>query len=272
MNLEQQRPSVSPGSVAAAIDRPRRLHPTSMLFLILAAARQSLLPAGVALYSAVKGSTVGLVIACGIAGLVALVAIVRYLTFRYRIADGELVVTEGLISRKVRTVPIDRIQNVDLLQNIIHRLLGVAEVRVETASGTEPEAILRVLSMADVAKLRSEIFEKRHADVSSSEEMIESSDAPRSETLLQIPTTWLVKAGLASNKGMIIVGLLMGLFFQQDGHEYLDFDQIADNLPQNTPLLTAWVLIPLGIVAALLLIRILGVGWYLLRFYGSTLR
>jgi putative membrane protein len=151
-------------------------------------------------------------------------------------------------------------------------LLRVAEVRVETASGTEPEAILRVLSMADVAKLRSEIFEKRHATVLLPEETTASPIAPqRSETLLQIPTAWLVKAGLASNKGMIMVGVLMGLFFQQDRHVRFDFGQIADNLPQDTPLLTSWALIPLGVVAALLLIRILGVGWYLLRFHGYQL-
>lgn len=253
-------------------DLPRRLHPTSLLFLVLASARQSLVPVVVAGYSAVKGSTVGMVIACGIVGIVSLIAIVRYLTFRYRIADGELVVSEGLISRKVRTVPIDRIQNVDLLQNVFHRLLRVAEVRVETASGTEPEAILRVLSMADVEKLRSEIFEKRHTDVLSPAERIASPDqAHRSEVLLQIPTAWLVKAGLASNKGMIMVGVLLGILFQQDWESHLDLESIADYLPQQTPLLTAWVLIPVGIVAALSLIRILGVGWYLLRFHGYRL-
>ena len=270
MNPEQ--PHGDSRGAATPNDRPRRLHPTSLLFLVLASARQSLVPAVVAGYSAVKGSWIGMVIACGIVGLVALVAIIRYLTFRYRIADGELVVTEGLISRKVRTVPIDRIQNVDLLQNVLHRLLRVAEVRVETASGTEPEAILRVLSMADVGKLRSEIFEKRHADVSlPGDSLVSPSETLPTETLLQIPTTWLIKAGLASNKGMIMVGVLMGIFFQQDWHMQLDFDQIADKLPNDAPLLTAWALIPLGIVVALILIRILGVGWYLLRFHGYRL-
>ncbi len=68
MNLEPQQPSDSPGSVDSAIDRPRRLHPTSLLFLVLASARQSLVPVVVAGYSAVKGSWIGMVIACGIVG------------------------------------------------------------------------------------------------------------------------------------------------------------------------------------------------------------
>ena len=74
-------------------------------------------------------------------------------------------------------MPVDRIQNVDLVQNPLHRMLRVAEVRVETASGTEPEATLRVLSMADVAKLRSEIFARRRAVVDSTDTAAESPSA-----------------------------------------------------------------------------------------------
>lgn len=255
-------------------DRPRRTHPTSLLFIALATARQNLVPALIAGYGAIEGSAFGIMIAGGIVGAVALFAVVRYLTLRYRIANGELVVSEGLISRKVRTVPIDRIQNVDLLQNVFHRLLGVAEVRVETASGTEPEAILRVLSMTDVERLRREIFRNRRAaDAGPTPEAISEPGTvvQQSVTLLQIPTVWLVKAGLASNKGMILVGVILGVVFQPDWHDRLDLDQIADNLPQQAPLLGGWVLLPAGIVAALILIRILGVGWYVLRFHGYRL-
>lgn len=256
---------------AGSAQSPRRLHPTSLLFLVLSSARQSLIPVIVAGYSAVRGNTVGMIIACGIVGLVAFFAIIRYLTFRYRIADGELVVTEGLISRKVRTVPIDRIQNVDLLQNLFHRIFGVAEVRVETASGTEPEATLRVLSMKDVARLRSEIFEKRHRKEEPFGQAVAcATESGVAKTVLEIPTSWLIKAGLASNKGMILVGVAMGLFFQQDWEKRIDLEQLADNVPKDAPLPT-WTLIPLAIVALLVLIRILGVGWYLLRFHGYRL-
>jgi putative membrane protein len=254
-------------------DRPRVLHPTSLLFQILAAGRQNLLPVIVVGWSAVQGSTVGWFIAGAIVGLALLFAVVRYLTFRYRLADGELIVTEGLIFRRKRTVPVDRIQNVDLVQTPLHRILRVAEVRVETASGTEPEATLRVLSMADVAKLRGEIFARRRAVVDATDTAAEPSSAAAGEssaTLLQIPTKWLVKAGLASNRGMILIGVVLGIFFQQNWHEDIDFDQLADNVPREL-LLSPWVLVPAGVVGTLLLIRILGVGWYLLRFHGYRL-
>ncbi len=49
-------------------------------------------------------------------------------------------IRSGLIFRNERHVPFSRIQNVDAIQNVFHRLFGVAEVRVETGGGKEEEA------------------------------------------------------------------------------------------------------------------------------------
>ena len=58
----------------------------------------------------------------------AIASIVRYLTFRLRYDNNELVIRSGLIFRHERHVPFSRIQNVDAIQNVFHRVLGVAEV------------------------------------------------------------------------------------------------------------------------------------------------
>jgi putative membrane protein len=254
------------------LDRPRALHPSSLLFLVMAHGRQRLVPLVFGIWSGFKGSWTGILLAGGIGGLLVLFALVHYFTFRYRIADGELVVTEGLVSRKVRNVPVDRIQNVDLVQNLFHRLLGVAEVRVETASGTEPEAILRVLSLDDVAKLRQQIL-GRSLGATDQHDSTHANTQPRGEVLLTIPTSWLVKAGLASSRGLVIVGILLGYFFQRDFDEDFDaenakFQWLADWMPEGSN----WILMLVGGVSALAVIRLLGVAWYVLRFHGYQLQ
>ena len=60
------------------------------------------------------------------------IAIGRYLTFRYRYDDEDLVIRSGFIFRNERHIPYSRIQNVDAVQNVFHRLLGVVVVRVHT--------------------------------------------------------------------------------------------------------------------------------------------
>ena len=41
-----------------------------------------------------------------------------------------------------RTIPLDKIQNVELRQNAIQQLVGVVDFRIETAAGPEAEAHL----------------------------------------------------------------------------------------------------------------------------------
>ena len=86
--------------------------------------------------------------------MAAIAPVIRFLTFRYRLEEDEIVVRSGLLSRRERRVPYDRIQNIDLVRNPLHRLFGVAVARLETASGGRPEAILDALSMEAISELR----------------------------------------------------------------------------------------------------------------------
>lgn len=87
-----------------------------------------------------------------------LVSIARYLSFRLRYADRELVIRSGLIFRNERHIPFSRIQNVDAIQNLFHRLLGVVEVRLETGGGKEEEARLSVLPLSALDELRTRVI------------------------------------------------------------------------------------------------------------------
>ena len=90
-----------------------------------------------------------------------LVAIVRTLTFRYRFDEHELVIRTGTIARNERHVPYARIQNVDGVQTVFHRLLHVVDVKVQTAGGNEPEATMSVLPVAAFEQMRQRVFEGR---------------------------------------------------------------------------------------------------------------
>ena len=141
-----------------------RLHPASVLFGIGQRLRELALPLIVLLFSAGTaglGWQVWLLV-----GLVpyTIVAIGRTLTFRYRYDEHELVIRTGLLFRNERHVPYARIQNVDGVQTVFHRLLKVVDVKVQTAGGNEPEATMSVLPVAAFEQMRQRVFEgKREA-------------------------------------------------------------------------------------------------------------
>ena len=92
-----------------------------------------------------------------------IVAITRYFSFRLRYEGTELVIRSGIFFRNERHVPYARIQNLDAVRNVAHRLLGVTEVRVETGGGQAPEATISVLHETVFEEMRRRIFEGRAA-------------------------------------------------------------------------------------------------------------
>ena len=253
--------------------RPGRLHPLSVFFDISSHIRSLIIPAVIGIFSAANGSRGGLAFALLFFSMTLAQSMIRYFSLRYQIRNHELIVTEGILFRRNRTVPVNRIQNIDLIQNPLHRIFGVAEVRVETASGNEAEATLRVLSLAHVEKLRQGIFNRDRLPIADSEISQEISEEDSATTILTISLWQLLKAGLASNRGTILLGVLAGMYFQFDDQieENVDIGQLNEMVPDNASNVQIAILISLGVLAVLLLFRLLGMAWYVLRFFGYEL-
>lgn len=202
-------PDVAPAPRPA--DDERRLHPGSWLFALLQNLRQFILPLLVLLFAGGRrddGYPWWLPLIGG--GALVAVSVWQYLTFRYRIADDRLVVRSGLLERSVRQIPYSRIHNVAIHQSLLHRLMGVAEVRLESAGGTRPEAEMRVLRLGDALDLEQLIRDRGQAAAAAP-----ARDAPAAgETLLALSTIEVVKLGLVSNRGMIVVAGALALAFQ----------------------------------------------------------
>ncbi len=92
-----------------------------------------------------------------------IVALVRYFTFRLRYEGTELVIRSGILFRNERHVPYARIQNLDAVRNVVHRLLGVAVVRVETGGGQAPEATISVLHETVFEEMRRRSLRRTRA-------------------------------------------------------------------------------------------------------------
>jgi putative membrane protein len=86
----------------------------------------------------------------------------EWLRRTYALEGGALRLEEGVLARKLRAVPFDRIQQVDLVRKPLHRLLGVATLRVETAGGgSAAEVDLDVVTLAEARVLRSSLLQAK---------------------------------------------------------------------------------------------------------------
>ncbi|MEP7315166.1 MAG: PH domain-containing protein [Sphingomicrobium sp.] len=90
--------------------------------------------------------------------------LIRWLTFEYRIGEHELRIDQGLLSRSSRAIPFDRVTDVDIEQGPIHRLFGLARVRMETgaaAAAKDEEGVLDTVSLARAEAIRDYVRARR---------------------------------------------------------------------------------------------------------------
>lgn len=140
-----------------------RLHGFTVVSRGLRLARQLLLPAIVG--GASVGNGLGAVVQWTLVILAVpsfAVAVAQWVAFRYRLDDEELIIDSGVLSRRRRIIPLARVQNVDLSQSPLERVVSVAELKIETASGgSETEAALAVLAISKARALRDELLQRQ---------------------------------------------------------------------------------------------------------------
>jgi uncharacterized membrane protein YdbT with pleckstrin-like domain len=71
-----------------------------------------------------------------------------YINFTYELAETELIIRQGILTRKTIVIPYVRIQNINSERTVLERLLGLATLAIETAGTNvgESEALLPGIS------------------------------------------------------------------------------------------------------------------------------
>jgi putative membrane protein len=87
--------------------------------------------------------------------------------FEFRVGRDDIRIDSGILSRRHRSIPFDRIQDVDLTQGPVARLLGLAQLRFETgaaAAGPNAEqAVLHAIPLARAHAIRELVRSRRGA-------------------------------------------------------------------------------------------------------------
>jgi putative membrane protein len=90
--------------------------------------------------------------------------LVRWLTFEFRLEDDQLRIEQGLLNRSSRTIPFDRVTDVDIEQGPIHRIFGLARVKMETgasAAAKDAEGQLDTITLGRAQAIREYVRARR---------------------------------------------------------------------------------------------------------------
>ncbi|HEY2556175.1 MAG TPA: PH domain-containing protein, partial [Diaminobutyricibacter sp.] len=101
--------------------------------------------------------------------------ILRFFTTTYRFTPTHVQVRSGVLNRRTLSVPRDRIRSVDVDSTLLHRIFGVAIVKVGTgASHGQDELEFNAVALRDVPALRTELLPIANVSDASGSEMDEA--------------------------------------------------------------------------------------------------
>jgi len=146
--------TITPGDIG---EPRRRLHPLSPLLhgaksiavVVAALSWNTLQEVGLGRFALVVT-----VLALG----VVVFSVVNWLTTGYHVVGRELRISDGLIWRRNRAIPLERLQAVELRRPLLAQLTGLAELRLEVVGGHKTEAPLAYLTVRDAAALRERLL------------------------------------------------------------------------------------------------------------------
>lgn len=189
----------------------RRLHPAGMLFSFIKIVKDSILGIGVGTVAFFRQSPTGaLLFIGGLAILLIVMSILSWFRFTYRVEAGELRIEQGIFIRKKRYISLNRIHKMDISANLIHQLIHIVKVQVDTASsGNSAEMELSAVRTKHAYELRKVLKNKAEGAPEAAEMELndEATAAPNSTRKM----TWgrLFIAGTTSGSiGLILVALL----------------------------------------------------------------
>ncbi len=219
----------------------------------------------VSLFNGGLNAEVGAEVIIGLLSILVVVPpIVRYFSYGYAIHNGDLLIRSGVISRNLRTIPLSRIQNINLTRNLLHRMVGLVDLEIETAAGTKAEASISALDEERAHVLKAQLLGQRASTFS-------RLNMNRDSQVIYRPTTMeIFLAGATENRLAAILATILGLAgaqqllvpaIERSGRELGTFSR-------NPQLI---LLIVAGFVGLLLFGWILSIISAFVKYYGFTL-
>ncbi|MFT4772078.1 MAG: putative membrane protein [Cryomorphaceae bacterium] len=164
----------------------------------------------------------------------------QYRNFTFHIEGDNLIIHQGVLVKDRKSVPIDRIQSIQVTKNVIQRLLGLVALKVDTAGSRGNELEIPALEKDRADALRDLLYEKKEAllvtnSYETDEELdLGKADTPKTKTrdeeervLVKLGLFDLLKVGLTENHlktGLIAFAFVFGYAsqYQELLQEYLE--------------------------------------------------
>ncbi len=150
--------------------------------------------------------TIPLYIFIGVTIFSLILSIANYFRFYFFIDGDNLVVEEGIFSRKKTIIPANRVQTVNTETPLIFRLLGAVKVDIDTAGAQNTEVSIKALTQQQALDLENYLLNLKEQileEQTETEALVEGeeniTEKPKGKLVFQLSMSTLIKSGVTQN-------------------------------------------------------------------------
>ena len=233
------------------------------------------------IYLILKISTVGFInfflILLAIVIVVMMFGYLRYRHFLFYIDEEqeEFILKKGIFNKERVGIRLERIQQVNINQSFLQKLIDVYEVEIETAGSAKNEAKIRAVSKATALAIREKLLAGKMDGMGSENNLPETiTTAEKASSTLKISLASLVKIALTSDY-LKSLGLIIAFIFTI--YNKLKESIFKDNEMENQVIeylsslhLSQYILVITGVI--ILIVFVFNLVRFILVYFNFTIR
>ncbi|WP_394141039.1 PH domain-containing protein [Cytobacillus oceanisediminis] len=254
------------------MSNPKRLHPISAVANFLKQLKELIVPF---LIFVVFGSRGGngevfqLVITAGVVIAVFIIGVLSWLRYTYRLEEGELRIEYGILVRKKRYIPLERIQSLDLSEGLLQRPFGLVKMKVETAGSSgagDAEAVLTAISRKDADYIQQAFSSAKNKPSENRNEL--ESAATRRKVIYKISAGELLLLASTSGGVGVVISAVFAFIFQFE--EIIPYEKVFAGLEGF--MANGIIFVSILVFIGFLLAWIIALVGTMLKYAGFTLK
>jgi uncharacterized membrane protein YdbT with pleckstrin-like domain len=200
-----------------------------------------------------------------------------YLNFTFYIDEenNEFIISEGIFNKTKTAIQLEKIQQVNINQSLIQKIIGVYALEVDTAGSAKKEGSIKAISHQTALELKSKLLDNEKITVNQ-----EEVDKPSETEIIEEPKPFikigfltLLKIGITSNY-LRSIGLLF-LFYSTvqenlrnfSEKDYLDGSQLDDFFATQS-ILKGFLIVGVVLITIVLIVNIIRT---IVKFFDFTI-
>jgi len=208
--------------------------------------------------------------------IVAIIAYFTYINFTFHLdyENQEFVIHEGIFNKTRTTVQLNKIQQVNINQSLVQRMIGVYALDVDTAGSNAKEGKIKAISHPIALELKAALLDNEKRKSVLHEEILEApSETDQEQPFIKISTLSLIKMGVTSNYVKSFSLLLLAFFTILDytqkimGEDVLEKQNLKSYVNMEFLISTFFILI----VALFITVLVINLGRILIKYFDYSM-